>query len=387
MPASLTKYLAIAAILNLVFIGLGCEKSSTNPPEAVTLEWQTTLPNLLVRSTSYSPVRVSIRGVDPLEVDSVKASITNEVAQFVGEFYLYDDAGYFAHDETPDTAFCEAYSGDLSANNGVYSRMVNAGFAGSAEGHYFLQATAWLDGGTVSTSEDTVVVAESAPPELSGLILPDTLHSGFPPQLVSLQVIDPDDPKVDSVVVVYMKLYSPEEVNLDSLPLERTGSGYYSLELEASFAVARASGDYTFVFRAVDTFNTFSDSLKKSVFMENLSPVLSEPTLPDTVLLPSPGDTTYFPISVKCRDDQTVEDMVGVTIQALKPDSTWGSVIDLFDDGDLAAHGDSSAGDSVYTRIVSIWPSNALGLYQFYFRGEDKAGNSSEIIDSLWVVP
>jgi len=76
-----------------------------------------------------------------------------------------------------------------------------------------------------------------------------------------------------------------------------------------------------------------------------------------------------------------------VTIQAQKPDLTWGSVIELFDDGNISAYGDTLAGDSVYTRIVSISPSNDLGLYLFHFKGEDKAGNQSEIVDSLWVVP
>ena len=159
------------------------------------------------------------------------------------------------------------------------------------------------------------------------------------------------------------------------------------MDLEPNLAVALPSDDYVFTFRAYDTFETVSSPLSVQVAMENHAPFLAESTLPDTVNLPTGADTTIFPITIRCWDDQTAEDIAWVKLQAQKPDDTWGSEIELFDDGNLALSGDELAGDSVFTRIVSILPTNLLGLYRFHLRAEDRAGNEIEVVDSLLVVP
>jgi len=375
-----------AVSLLALLLSLGCEETTTSSyQEPVSVDWHTTLPNLLTGSDNYFPIRAEVKGMPAADIDSVLASISNDAGQDVAQFSLFDDANFYEHN-TPDTIFCSKFSGDVIANDGIFSRRINALFAGASPGSYNFQVTVWHGEGSIKSPLDTVIVAQSVPPELSGLIFPDTLSSGFSPQQISLQVIDPDDPGVDSVTAVYMKLYSPESAFLDSIALETLGSNRYGTTLQADLAVARPSGDYIFAFRALDTFETMSDSLGKSVYMENLAPYLNDSVLPDSIPRPTLEDTT-FALAVKCWDDQTVADILTVTIQAQKPDLTWGSVIELFDDGNISAYGDTLAGDSVYTRIVSISPSNDLGLYLFHFKGEDKAGNQSEIVDSLWVVP
>lgn len=377
-----------AAILVAASIWYGCsdeDVTPTSPPWALEIEWLTMLPNLIFQSDYYAQVRVAVTGVNPQDVDSVKASIQDSLFSPVAEFHLYDDANAFIL--TDALEFCSDHSGDNVSNDGIYSRMVNSWFADSAEGTYHFLVRAWIGGEDTETPYASIVVASSQPPVLSGLNFPDELVSGFPPTQIYLQVYDPDPAAFDSIAMVSMRLYSPSNTYLDSFQFEPLDNANYGTILTPDIAVGYPSDVYTFAFRAWDSFNVISDSLYKEVYMENLAPLLMYPVLPDTIELPGASDTTAFPIMITCWDDQTITDIAQVTVQAQKPDGSFGTEIDLFDDGDLIAHGDTTEGDSVYTRIVEIWPSNMLGLYRFHFRGEDKAGNQSELIDTLWVVP
>jgi len=374
--------------LALLALWAGCSQdhnTAVSPPAPLEVSWLSTLPNLVLETTVFYPIQVQVSGAGPQDVDSVKAAIEDQTGQTIAQFFLYDDAGAYLHNDAP--GFCDSLSGDLVANNGIFSRLVNSRFA-SATGDYHIQVSAWAQGQTAQTSPDTVIVAQSQPPQLSNLILPDTLASGFAPLQISLEAYDPDTPTGDSVATVEMRLFSPEGVLLGTpFMLEKLDKVLYGMTISANFAVGHPTGSYTFAFRAWDTFATVSDSLGAVTCMINLAPYLADPILPDTVIRPAPGDTAYFPITIRCWDDQTLADIVAVNIQALKPDLTWGSLVELFDDGQADVSGDTLAGDSIYTRIVSIYPSNLLGLYQFHFRSQDQAGNQSEIVDSLWVIP
>ncbi len=357
-----------------------------SPPTTMEIEWVTMLPNLISQSDSYAQIRVAVTGVDPLSVDSVKVFIYDSLYTPLPAFHLYDDANAFTL--TNALEFCSDRSGDNVSNDGIYSRMVNAWFADSTEGIYHFLAIAWRDAETAETPYNSIMVASSQPPVLSGLNFPDSLESGFSPTQISLQVYDPDISDFDSIAAVFMLLYSPSGAFLDSFQLEpMDNAANYGTLLTPDIAVGYTTETYSFAFRAWDSYNVISDSLVKEVYMENLAPLLMFPVLPDTIELPGVNDTTAFPIMITCWDDQTIADIAQVTVQTLKPDDSWGTEIDLFDDGDLIANGDTTEGDSVYSRIVEIWPSNLLGLYRFYFRGEDKTGNQSELIDTLWVVP
>jgi hypothetical protein len=384
------------------FVLAGCsqnddDNSPVNPPGQIEVQWQSTLPNLVYQSAGYYPVRVIVSGANPEEIDSVRAVISDSSGIFSTSFKLYDDAGAFLHDDALD--YCSPYSGDLVARNGVYSRQVNSRFAPQS-GFYFLSVAVFLNGTTAVSRLDTVAVFPSSPPQLSDLTLPDSLLSGFAPLQIRVQAIDPDPLESDSIVSVEMQLYSPAGLPLDSpVALVKVGAGYYGTQLAADFSAGKPSGDYTFTFRARDSFNVPSDSLGKVVFLQNLPPGLSDRQYPDTLTIPVNPPYFELLISIKAWDEQTSADLKSVYLYSRKPDGSMannGLPIPMEDNGlpfdpirwDQGYLGDLVAGDSIFSTTAVLYDTSQTGTYTFTFMAEDFAGNSSApYIDSLVVIP
>lgn len=381
--------IALTALLGVLF-WIGCSKEDTStvgPSTSVEIQWATTPPNLIDSSLNYNPIRVTVTGIASQDIDSVKATIADNTGQEIVDFHLYDDASYYAHDD--NLQFCHQYSGDLIANNGTFSRQINSLFA-SDKGQYSFVANVWYDNQNSTTTEHSIMVATSVPPVLSDLVFPDSLLSGNADQSISLKVVETDD--FDTIRSVEMILYSPAGIILDSTELEELdGPSYYGTILSAAYSAGYASGLYTFNFRAWDSFNVASDSLGVKCYIENCAPFLTELSLPDTVV----PDTSFL-ITVRCWDEQTIADIAEVSLQARKPDLTYGSVFQLFDNGlefiagdslwAAGFMGDEVEGDSIYTMTAFIDQDNLIGTYEFFIRAYDKAGNERELIDTLVVV-
>jgi hypothetical protein len=382
-----------AIVLPILFGAAGCSSFDDNPsgpPGAPAVQPVLWLPNLVLGSAAFFPLQATPYNISLDQLDSLRATISDSNAQVIATFQLYDDGNAF--DLTDNLAFASLRSGDNVPHDALYCRSINSLFT-TQPGLFQLQIYGWTKG--VSFSEHypyAFNVAADAPPLLSLIGIPDSLPSA--PFLYEIEVlaIDPDTVSGDSVTEVALQLYTPSGSLIDtvySLYSYGLGDNYYRLPLTPAFAIGRPTGNYTFVIKAFDTYNLVSDSLSHVVFIENLGPNLSELVLPDTIILPTSEDTSYFTATIRCLDDQGVGDISEVKLRTLyMPDSTWGTnFIPMLDDGDLANSGDSSAGDGIYSRSLSIWPSNQIGVYQFHFYGIDKADNQSEIIDSLWVVP
>ena len=387
----------LAALLYLLLL-IGCANPEDSPLEAPAEfenQWRILLSNLVLETTVYDTIQIEVLGVSPQAVDSVVGVITTPFGQIAGTFRLYDDASAFSLSDASE--FASAHSGDLVANNGRFTRLINSHFADSA-GIYYLAVQAWRDHEIAWTPQDTFAVSLSLPPQISNLNLPDTLYSGFSPYQISLQAFDPDAAFGDSVVSVQMSLYSSSGAPLgDPIALEALDELNYGHTISADFAVGLDFNFYTFAFRAYDTFNIISDSLGKTVYIENVAPHLADPFLPDTVIKPQSGSINFL-ITVRAWDDQTVLDLNDIELRSLKPDSQWsnnGNPFPMFDNGlpfvdslwSSGYAGDEAAADSIYTMTAFMDTSAQLGLYHFYLHATDLAGNENEIIDSLWVVP
>lgn len=384
--------------LLLLLLLTGCTKQEDSPlapAPSFESQWRSRLSNLVFGTSVYDTVQVEVLAVSPQAVDSVLGVITTSLGQIAATFHLYDDASAFLLSDASD--FASSHSGDLVANNGYFTRLINSQFADSA-GTYYIAVQAWSNHEIAWSPQDTIIISLSLPPQISNLNLPDTLYSGFSPYQISLQAFDPDAAFGDSVVSVQMTLYTNSGAPLgDPTPLTALDQINFGHTISADFAVGLDSNFYTFAFRAYDTFSMISDSLGKSVYIENQAPHLADPVLPDTVTKPQSGNIN-FPITIHAWDDQTVLDINDVELRSRKPDGQWsnnGNPFAMFDNGlpfvdSLWASGyagDEVAGDSIYTMTAFMDTNAQLGLYHFYLRATDLAGNENELIDSLWVIP
>ncbi|MBU1880621.1 hypothetical protein KKA08_01210, partial [bacterium] len=246
--------LGILFVLLLLF-AWACEDSNNNVITSngpVTLTWFTPPQNLEATQLATFPVIAEISGVNAYDVDSVKAVITDASGGEVAQFQLYDDAN--AYERFDALEFCSAYSGDVVAHDGKFTRQINGQFAPQT-GDYDFTLHAWWDNSTQEADPVTVTVAESVPPLLSDLFFPISLESGFDPIQINLKAIDPDTIFGDYVTDVFMKFYAPQGVQLDSFYLSSLGGDLYGTTLTPDINIGLVTDTYIFAFWAKDAFN------------------------------------------------------------------------------------------------------------------------------------
>ncbi|MEJ5262233.1 MAG: hypothetical protein WHT45_06105 [Ignavibacterium sp.] len=112
----------------------------------------------------------------------------------------------------------------------------------------------------------------------------------------------------------------------------------------------------------------------------NAAPEISNALVnPDTVVV---TDTIAILTSLVVNDQNGLNDIEEVFFIVYRPDgSTSGNKVFLFDDGNLSLNGDQTAGDGIYSRIISVNQTNAKGTYRFEFQAIDRGGLISNIIN------
>jgi len=112
----------------------------------------------------------------------------------------------------------------------------------------------------------------------------------------------------------------------------------------------------------------------------NFAPVISNAVIePDTVVV---TDTILILTSLLVQDDNGLNDIKEVYFIVYRPDGTTnGNKVFLYDDGNIAQYGDQTAGDGIFSRIISVNQNNPKGTYRFEFRAVDRGGLQSNIIN------
>ena len=97
-------------------------------------------------------------------------------------------------------------------------------------------------------------------------------------------------------------------------------------------------------------------------------------------------------VRARVDDGQSLLDIQSVYFisQIREPSGTLGNPgnpIELLDNGDIEAFGDKIAEDGIYSRIISINPTNTPGTYIFTFEAKDRVDQISNVlVDSIVVV-
>jgi hypothetical protein len=281
-----------------------------------------------------------------------------------------------------DTLLDNGLEGDILPVDGVFSGRIHPASAGALrlaflaidrEGHQ--SDTLWVERNSAGGS------APSAP-VIDLVDVPDTLFQG---QLGSVRllcrVLDADGGvDVDSMFVDVYPPYAPSpsgRIGLEKQPpLEESPFVARGMSPADLRALALIPGQYTFRFQARDSHGLESlPRLDHSwILRSNQAPVLSDPSVPDTV---SRSQVDLYTLTIRVSDDQGPGDIRRVYFNTFKPDGS-ASAGNPFVMNDSGENGDAIAGDGVYSLTITISPQNALGTYRFEFFAEDLSGAVSE---------
>lgn len=133
-----------------------------------------------------------------------------------------------------------------------------------------------------------------------------------------------------------------------------------------------------FVFSAVDDQGSVSSLIKG--YHVNHPPSIVRLNVPSVIVRPGSGSIpVYFYATV--TDPDGWSDIDSVYFRNFS--SSTPTSIQMYDDGDLAVHGDSVARDWTFSRIVFIDATNSPGQKYFHFYVVDKEGASATIIDTI----
>lgn len=125
---------------------------------------------------------------------------------------------------------------------------------------------------------------------------------------------------------------------------------------------------------------SFTDSLD---VIANLPPVITEITMPDTIVRPETGSKALL-FSVTVDDPNGAYDVTNAFFQVLSNTTgQWSSDFDMYDNGE---EGDELAGDGIFSRGLQISSTNTAATNYFRFRVKDTAANfSAWSLDSVVV--
>lgn len=145
------------------------------------------------------------------------------------------------------------------------------------------------------------------------------------------------------------------------------GDGHFSAFV---WVVPRTSLEQVvFEYAARDLAGALSNVLQRSV--NNAPPRFVSLTVPSVIQRPASG-SSLISFFAQVDDPNGRTDIDSVYFRNLS--STSPSIIAMYDDGDLAQHGDSIAADGRYSRILSIDATTSTGIKEFRFSAVDRGG-------------
>ena len=193
---------------------------------------------------------------------------------------------------------------------------------------------------------------------------------------------------------VFCDIYASDNIKLNTSPLALLDNGNLAngddIANDGSFAnkfplsQSNPNGVYNIKYYVLDNSNTSKQvalgTFKYNNGQNNIAPVISDDIVePDTAVVTT---TTIILTSVKTFDQNGLSDIDKVYFIVYRPDGTTSNNQNvMFDDGDLAVHGDQVAGDGIYSLLIQITSANAKGTYRLEFQAKDRGGKLSNIIN------
>lgn len=228
-------------------------------------------------------------------------------------------------------------------------------------------------------------------PVIYDLNTPDFIPIGFSDTVYLYLTVD-DNQGLDDVKSVFFVIQNPDStirsdtsyMNDDGLTGDVTnGDGIYTFGATLS-NTPQDSGDYRYIFAAIDSKNSMSETLDKVISIgESTNPYIYDLSIPEYIQI---GFPETYPFTVKVSDPQGLSDIDKVFFIVEDPQGVINTADTSFmlDDG---LGDDELADDGVYTYTMSDHGSYTIeGDYIFYFYTTDMNDSlSNELVDTLTI--
>jgi hypothetical protein len=238
------------------------------------------------------------------------------------------------------------FSGDLIAKDGVYTVRLDSACFFLRPGSMRIGVTAndfsGLGSDTLWASSVVADDKRNAPPVLVEATVRDTLRMTQQSGLVTLVARAEDPDGLNDIDSIWAEVFPP----------------------------LAASPRFTIRLNPTDVPGQYRGDGYPSVFYPS-RPTLSAESLPDEVYR---SDSTPIVLAVKVPDSSIIP--LSVYFRTTKPDTTQNGPFLMFDDGNQSLHGDQTAGDRIYSLIITITSANQLGDYRFDFYADTGADQS-----------
>jgi hypothetical protein len=363
---------------------LACEdeKGTLQPQEIFEIK-EITLPEV-ISSTSGRAVLISAMVTHPdgnQGIDNVLAIFNDTLGQSQLILELFDDG------DSQNKG-----SGDIIAFDHIYTTFVVGNQLGLPDGKYRILIQALDTNKEVKESQSSDInIFPNLPPEILNFSFPDSIQSGMNPTQAFFTVDDNDGLNdVLWVIIEGFQQGNPFPAFVDTVYNPLNNSPVFSFPIDSVYGAGK-EGNYELIFFAEDRVGDLSSQEIQNLFVENTPPKLLSILVPDTIIIPLSGfnlDTVRAVVD----DSQSLLDINSVSFfsQIRESGGSLGdpsNPIELFDNGDIQFSGDQAAKDGIYSRIISIGPTNTAGTYIFTFEAKDLVDQLSNVlVDSIIVV-
>ncbi len=400
------KYSLLIALFSIMLV-FGCDESddvnpiTVNEPTDVLLK-EYSIPNFWVLGSNiFRELKVELDLTQDVQ-DAIQDGVMDQPVVYVGfllesdpenavYIQLFDDGG----SENPNLPeYQNSRSGDTASRDFKYQTLINAHFADDESNYDVKFYAGWFENpaDVDPLTNETVPAAYSldveinSPPVITITSFPDTLHSGFQPEVWTLDIVDADIVGGDKVVDVTMTIFSDSLESPRVKVFTKDSGNTWKYSADSTFSWGLATGDYRFQFDAMDLFDQKADSVDHEIYLINTTPLLIDPEFPDTVYKPqNAGEDNFYYFRVTALDQQGLGDIDSVYYNFNYPNGDPGLLnLEFFD---LGLNGDETAYDGrfVYELKFTSTGTSVLGTYTFSFFARDKAGNLSEPIQGQFV--
>ncbi|NLP10558.1 hypothetical protein GX408_09205 [bacterium] len=370
------------ALLPLLLAGCLERKMVINSHDPMDLELvRKSVPSVINPGRSYV-LAVAVNGASADDIALVSLDILSETTMTkLMSMNLYDD-GDKAHPG----------NGDVIAFDGVYTGQLLWPSTFTGPGTLIFEFS--IPGASISPLRISVLSLAVHPPEITSLVCPDALPSGFS-GFKTITVTVADSTGLDDILCVLMSGFQNGVVLFSDTLYDNgaggdliAGDGVCTLQMDSTYAAGK-QGEYELRFHALDKAGLSSAATSRKMIISNSAPTIVKVTMAQQVDRPASGTVTFL-IEAQVSDPQGSGDIKWVRLSWKKPDNSYPSASPylLYDNGlpfdlskwDYGYRGDVTANDGVYS-IRGVFDSgNLLGEYTLGFQAEDLVGNRTEEI-------